>query len=108
MISLKRWPFIQSFLLACLIVSPALAQQPLLQITAPANQALVSEGQTITITVSADPSVQDIYIMTQHPLPEVQPTSSPTQFTMTIPTNITPGVYQIGAIGDNSSRVPHP
>jgi len=32
------------------------AQQPLLQITAPANNTLATEGQPITITVSADPS----------------------------------------------------
>lgn len=92
--------FVQAIaLLAC----SAHAQQPLLQITSPAAGAFVAEGQTLTITVSANPTVQNIFVMTQSPLPEVQPTSSATQFTLTLPTNLTPGVYQIGAIGSNSS-----
>lgn len=86
-------------LLACF----AHAQQTLLQITSPASGAFVAEGQTLTITVSADPSVQNVWVMTEAPLPEVQATSSATQFTLTLPTNITPGVYQIGAVGSNSS-----
>ncbi len=77
-------------------------QQPLLQITSPTDQSRVQEGQTVTIVVAADPSVQNVYVLTQSPLPAVQPTSSPTQFTLTLPTNIHPGLYQIGAIGSNS------
>jgi hypothetical protein len=57
------------------------------------------EGQTVTISVSADPSVQGILVLTEHPLPNVQATSIPTQFTLTLPTNVIPGVYQITAIG---------
>ena|ERR1700694_970058 len=98
MMHLRRWVVVQSSLMVFLIVCPAVAQNPLLQITSPANQALVSEGQTLTITVSADPSVQNVWVMAQNPLPEVQPTLNATQFTLNLPTNLTPGVYQIAAI----------
>jgi hypothetical protein len=37
-----------------IVVSASYAQQPLLQITSPANQSLAPEGQTLTIMVSAD------------------------------------------------------
>jgi len=79
------------------------AHHPLLQFTSPLNEPSLAEGQTVTIAVSADPSVQNVWVMAQAPLPDVQPTSSPTQFTMRLPTNMTPGVYQIGAVGSNSS-----
>jgi hypothetical protein len=99
MIHANKVPVFWLVLTAFLIVSAANAQQPLLQITSPADQSLAPEGQTLTITVSADPSVRNIYVMTEHPLPAVQPTPSPTQFTLTLPTNISPGLYQIGAVG---------
>ena len=97
-------PAIFRFALAiALLACSAYAQQALLQITSPVSGAFVAEGQTLTITVSADPSVRNIYVMTQSPLPSVQPTSIPTQFTLRLPTNMAPGVYQIGAVGSNSS-----
>src|SRR5579863_6979234 len=96
-------PIVRLLLAGIFVVSAAYAQQPLLQIGSPANQAMVQEGQTVTVTVAADPSVQNIYVLTQSPLPAVHPTSNPTQFTLTLPTNIHPGMYQIGAIGYNSS-----
>jgi len=89
MIGFKRCPLIRWFLLACLIASPAFAQQPLLQITSPVNQALVSEGQTITITVSADPSVQISMYGAILLCQRSKPTSDPTKFTLALPTNIT-------------------
>ncbi len=103
MIHANQVPVIWLVLTAFLIVPAATAQQPLLQITSPADRSLAPEGQTLTITVSADPSVRNIFLMTEHPLPAVQPTSSPTQFTLTLPTNISPGLYQIGAVGATSS-----
>jgi hypothetical protein len=86
-------------LIGWLNVSAAYAQQPLLKITSPANQSLATTGQVVTMTVSAAPSVQHIWVLAQAPLPDVQPTSSPTQFTLTLPTDISPGLYQMGAIG---------
>jgi hypothetical protein len=82
---------------------PAASAQTLLQITSPANHSLIAEGQVVTITVSANPSVQNIWVLAQAPLPEVKPTSSATNFTLTLPINVPPGLYQIGAIGSTSS-----
>jgi hypothetical protein len=87
-------------------IVPVATAQTLLQITSPTQGPpflLFTEDQTYTITVSADPSVQNIGVLAQASLPEVQPTSSSTQFTLTLPTNIPPGLYQIGAVGFNSS-----
>jgi hypothetical protein len=56
------------------ITSPSYAQQPLFQITAPSNGALLQEGQTYTITLSADPSVQNIAVLAEFPVPDLQPT----------------------------------
>ena len=83
--------------------SPVQAQQPLLQITAPANNSLATEGSTITITVAADSSVQIVGVLDDDPLPDVQATSSPTQFTLTLPTTIPPGLYNLTAVGKNAS-----
>lgn len=99
----KRWAIFRLSLATALLACLAHAQQPLLQITSPANGAFAAEGQTVSITVSADASVRNIHVMTQSPLPPVQPTSSPTQFTLRLSTNINPGVYQIGAVGSNSN-----
>jgi hypothetical protein len=84
---------------AVVFVSAAHAQQPLLHITYPFNGALFQEGQTYTITVSVDPSVTNLSLFAQYPLPQPLPTSNPTQFTLTLPMNIAPGRYSIGAIG---------
>ena len=77
--------------------------QALLQITAPVSNSVVTEGQTVTITVSADPSVQVLGVITQSPLPEVQSTSSSTQFTLTVPATVPPGLYNLTAIGTNAA-----
>jgi hypothetical protein len=99
MIRANKLPVSWLVLMGSLVASAAHAQQPLLQITSPSNQSLVAEGQVVTITVSADPSVHNIWVLAEAPLPEVQPTSSPTQFTMILPANVPPGLYQMGAIG---------
>src|SRR2546425_269873 len=78
-------------------------EQPLLQITAPANNSLATEGTTITITVAADSSVQIVGVIAESPLPDVQGTSSPNQFTLTLPINIPPGLYKLTAVGTNAS-----
>src|ERR1700677_3728039 len=95
---IMRWSA-RLVLVGSYFLSLAYAQQPLLQITSPYNQSSAPEGQALTITVSADPSVQDVYVTTQYPLPNVQPTSSTTQFTLSLPNTVTPGLYQITASG---------
>ncbi len=77
--------------------------QSLLQITSPYGGQLYQEGQIYTITLTADPSVQNLFVDAQYPLPQPQPTSNPTQFTITLPKNIPPGTYQIGAVGNTAT-----
>ena len=78
---------------------PAASAQALLQITNPSNLTLYQEGQTYTITVSADPSLSNIFVTPESPLPAAQATSNPLQFNLMLPTNIDPGIYSIGAVG---------
>ena len=94
---------ILTLLLPMLVAAVCQAQQPLLQITAPASGTLATEGQTITITVSSDPSVQNLGVLVPYPLPEPQPTSASKQFTLTLPTTIPPGLYNLTAAGSNAT-----
>jgi archaellum component FlaF (FlaF/FlaG flagellin family) len=75
------------------------AQSQLLQITSPPDQTVVLPGQTVTITVAADPSVTEIGIVGQNPLGFSQNTVGPLQFTLTIPANIAFDGYQVSASG---------
>ena len=93
-------------ILFALSIIPAALAQTLLQITSPTQGTsfpLCTEGASYTITLSADPSVTNIFVTTQSPLPAAQPTSNPAQFTLTLPTNIDPGIYSIGAVGYTTS-----
>lgn len=75
------------------------AQSQLLQITSPPGQTTVFPGQTVVITVAADPSVTEIGIVGQNPLGFSQNTVGPLQFTLTIPQNIPFDGYQVSASG---------
>lgn len=86
-----------------LCATAAHSQQSPLQITSPANNGLATEGTSLTITVSADPSVQNVYVITGSPLPDAQNTSTANQFTLTLPTTIPPGHYNLTAVGTNAS-----
>lgn len=77
--------------------------QQLLQITSPSDGAVVYEGSTVTITVLADPTVQEFTVLSDTPLPNTQPTSTAGQFTLTIPNNVAAGFYQLTAWGATSS-----
>jgi uncharacterized protein (DUF779 family) len=81
------------------------SQEPLLQITSPASGSLATESTTITITVSADPSVQSVLLITPSPLPGVTNTSTANQFTLTLPTTIPAGLYNLVAVGANASGI---
>jgi hypothetical protein len=85
------------------VSSLSYAQQPLLQVTAPASGSVATEGQTITITVSADPSVQGVQVLASDSLPEPQATSTANQFTLTVPTGVAAGLYNVTAVGTNAS-----
>jgi hypothetical protein len=86
-----------------LFVGLSHAQEPLLQITAPVDRALVTSGQTISISVSADPSVQVVGVVADGPFPDLQSGSSSNQFLQTIPASVTPGFYHLTAIGLTST-----
>ncbi len=90
-------------LLELLISCAGFGQQPLLQITSPAEGAIVKSNQTITITVSADPSVTYITVLTESPLPDVQPGSTPTQFLLALPAKVNPRIYHLTAVGVSPS-----
>lgn len=70
---------------------------PALQITSPRDWDFVEMGQTITVSVTADPSISDIAIVS--PLGFSQNTSSPLQFLFTIPTDVASDSYEISAVG---------
>lgn len=77
----------------------AMAQDSFLRITSPEDQSTVFAGQTLKIRVAADPSIQNLGIVGQYPLPEARPAGNPGEFTMKLPTDISPGLYQFGAVG---------
>jgi hypothetical protein len=86
-------------LLGVLTAPSSLGQQPLLRITAPVSGSVITEGQTMTITVSADPSVRLIDVLLDGPFPSIRSTSHANQFLQTIPTTIIPGIYHLTAMG---------
>ena len=106
---MTSWKIIPFYAVMVLFVFFAIqvSAQTLLQITSPSNSSsaipVYREGQTYTVTLSADPSVSNISVISDWHLPDAQPTGNPLQFTLTLPTNITPGIYNIGAIGFTSS-----
>jgi Bacterial Ig-like domain (group 2) len=94
------------------IAAPSGAQQDLLRITSPASGTVVRPGQTVTISVSADYSVEKLALFGQHPLGVGQVFSGgvgvvargqgelrPLQFVLRIPKEIQPGIYRVTAIG---------
>src|SRR5947208_3260105 len=85
-----------SIMLLLIMVRPGHTQ--LLQITSPANGSLVSPGQTLTIVVSAT-GIGPIAVFTESPLPPVQSTTLPTQFTLSLPPGIRAGTYHLTAEG---------
>jgi hypothetical protein len=79
---------------------PLIAQQPTIRIVSPVTQSQVAPGQSVTITVQADPAVQDIFVYAQEPLSAAASTSSSNQFTLLIPTKTAPGFYSLIADAD--------
>jgi len=83
----------------------AFAQSNLLQITSPASGTMVYPGQTIVISVKADPSVSNVAIIGQDPLGFSQKTNGePLQFELAIPLKTTVGKYDVSATGVGSNR----
>jgi Bacterial Ig-like domain (group 2) len=100
-------------LTTALLTVPSFAQESLLRILSPASGLVVRPGQTVTISVSANSSVQKLVLTGQNPLGMAHPVSGgaaglvaqgqgeghPLQFSLTIPTVIQPGTYHVTAVG---------
>jgi len=84
-------------LLIMLVLAGSCVASDMLRITSPATATTVNPGQTITITVAANPGVTSIGVMT--PLAEATETSVPLQFSLTIPTNKLIDQYNVQAWG---------
>jgi hypothetical protein len=95
------------------MVVPSGAQENLVRILSPSTGAVARPGQTITVAVAADASVEKLALIGQHPLgvgrvvaggaPGIiargQGESRPIQFQVRIPVDIRPGVYRVTAMG---------
>ncbi|MGA3019850.1 MAG: Ig-like domain-containing protein [Bryobacteraceae bacterium] len=81
--------------------SPEILLGQTVQITSPQDGSVVSSGQTLTVTVTADPSaVQGVAVLGQSPLGSAPLlTAPPYQFNIDIPSDITSGIYSLTAIG---------
>src|SRR5260370_11929082 len=90
-------------LLELLISCAGFGQQPLLQITSPAEGAIVKSNQTITITVSADPSVTYITALTEISLPDCQPSFTPTPVLLAFPAHVNPSIFPLSPCESFSS-----
>jgi len=103
-------------LIAALSAIPSRAQQDLIRILSPAADTVVRPGQTMTISVAADTSIEKLVLIGQRPLgvgqvvSQPQPAiatrgqgeSRPVRFLLTIPTQIQPGTYRLTAMGTTS------
>jgi hypothetical protein len=75
------------------------AQQPLLQITSPAEGTVVAPGQSITVTLAADPSVQNMAVFGDDVFSFGESTPSPLQFRISVASDAWPGKHLIAAAG---------
>jgi len=84
-----------------LLICPPAQAQPSVQITSPANGAVVNPGQTVTVTVSPSGSgFSDIYVISPYPIGFGTPVAgSPNQFSLQIPISTTPKGYTLTAVG---------
>jgi hypothetical protein len=87
------------FALSLLLMAPMSLAAANLRITSPPSGTVVSPGETISVTVSADPEVQQISLAPEPPLHEAQPGPSPSTFTLVIPAGLAPGSHDLRALG---------
>ena len=101
-----RWRVAGILILAAgFVAASARAQQTPVHFVSPAAGTVVQPGQTVTIAVAADPSVEKLALLGQHPLPLSQVVAPglgvarPFEFQVRIPADIRPGPYRVTAIG---------
>lgn len=96
------WPLMKTYsaviVLICLPVL-MLGQQSGIQITSPADGAVVTLGQTITISVTADPSISILGVVSDGGLPDAQSGPTSSQFLQAIPATSRPGIYHLRVTG---------
>src|SRR5215813_1915503 len=79
--------------------------RPLLRITSPASGTVVAPGQTVVISVAADPSVSKVFVVASTPGDFfAQGPDAYGRFSLTIPAKTRIGQYKVTACGP-SSRV---
>jgi hypothetical protein len=100
-ISGKRISFYALTVLFVFSIAPSAFAQ-LLQITSPPVWAGLQRAGSPYLPI---PLFRTSLYTTQSPLPAAQPTGNPLQFTLTLPTNIPPGPYTIGAVGMTTTAV---
>ena len=101
----QTWRVAGILMLAAGLVTPsARAQHTPIHFVSPAAGTIVQPGQTVTIRVAADSSVQKLALLGEHPLPVSQVVApglgvaQPFEFQVKIPTDIRPGNYRVAAI----------
>lgn len=100
-----KWRVAGILILATGLVAATAGAQTPVHFVSPAAGTVVQPGQTVTIALSADSSVEKLALLGQHPLPisQVVPpglgVARPFEFQVRIPTDIRPGPYHVRAIG---------
>jgi hypothetical protein len=87
------------WVLSC-VVGGALFAQPSHRITAPADRTVVQPGQLVTIKVAVSGKFAQVGVIAWRPVPTTPLRAAPPyEFTIPIPDHITPGPYQLTAVG---------
>jgi IPT/TIG domain-containing protein/Big-like domain-containing protein len=97
---------VAALILATLCSTMAQQSPPQLQITSPAAGTIVNPGQTISVSVlsPAGTSFSKVAVAGQDPLGSSGfATSVPSQFSISVPTNISPGTYMLTALGTTTA-----
>jgi hypothetical protein len=89
----------RALVLACLPLGSLVAQS--LQITSPVNGTVVNPGQLVTVNVSVSGDFQGVDVIGQSPVGSSQQSlnAPPYQFTVQVPSAISPGLYAVTAYG---------
>jgi hypothetical protein len=113
----KHFWFLAGWALTASFAMPSNAQQSLVHIISPPAGLVVRAGQTVAISVAADPSVQKLAVIGQRPLGmarlavggaigivaesqgKTPGEETPLQFVLTIPVATQPGIYRVTAVG---------
>ncbi len=94
---------IRALLVMCLPLGPLAAQS--LQITSPTDGTVVNPGQQLTVNVAVSGAFQEVAVVGQSPFGTSQQSlnAPPYQFTMQVPSAISPGQYTLTGVGVTAS-----